>query len=148
MTNQYYDTDCLSSFLWVHEEKLLAQTDALISSKNMQIISIGIDSRAFELYQEMTVNPDQGIMPIGRGEAAALALAIVNGGMVASNNLRDVVYYASKYSVQVITTGQILTEALNQGLINESKGNQIWQEMLKKRRMLPTSTFSEYLQIK
>ena len=35
-------------------------------------------SRALELYQEMTICPNPGIVPIGRGEAAALALAIVN----------------------------------------------------------------------
>ncbi len=175
MTNQYYDTDCLSSFLWVHEECLLVQlysgrmllpkqvyseltrpniphlkrrTDALVQSKHIQIVSMGVDSRAFQLYREMTVDPDEGVLPIGRGEAAALAFAIENGGVVASNNLRDVLYYAKKYSIRVLTTGEILREALNQGLIDETKGNQIWQKMLSKRRRLPTNTFSEYLRTK
>ena len=50
-----------------------------------------------------------------------------------------------KYSLDHITTGDILIEALNAGYITESEGNAIWAGMIRKRRMLPAATFSDYL---
>lgn len=44
-----------------------------------------------------------------------------------------------------ITTGGILVGALNEGYIDEQAGNQIWPNMIGKKRMLPTDTFTEYL---
>lgn len=34
---------------------------------------------------------------------------------------------------------------LNKGYIDDAIGNQIWSNMIRKKRMLPTATFSEYL---
>lgn len=42
-------------------------------------------------------------------------------------------------------TGNILVAALNKGYIDEQTGNLIWKNMIAKRRMLPTTTFTEYL---
>ena len=50
-----------------------------------------------------------------------------------------------KYSIDHVTTGDILIEALDAGFINEAEGNTIWAGMIRKRRMLPTATFSDYL---
>ncbi len=66
-------------------------------------------------------------------------------GTLASNNLRDVRPYVEKYEISHITTGDILIEALDAGMVTEVEGNTIWAEMIRKRRMLPTTTFSEYL---
>ncbi len=125
---------------------LKKRVDAMVQSGNMKSMSFQTGSREAKLFDEMTKNLDRGIKVIGKGEASALALAIVNGGIVASNNYCDIHYYVKKYSVQTITTGEILEEALNQRLITEGEGNQIWLEMLKKRRKLPANTFSGYLQ--
>ena len=57
---------------------------------------------------------------IGKGEASAIALAKVRGGAVASNNLRDVKAYVEEYGLELITTGDILKEALTRGLITEA----------------------------
>lgn len=38
-----------------------------------------------------------------------------------------------------------MIEAMNAGIITEEEGNTIWSDMISKRCMLPTSTFSEYL---
>lgn len=45
-----------------------------------------------------------------------------------------------------MATGDILVAALNRGYINETIGNRIWTNMIIKRRILPTRTFTEYLQ--
>lgn len=66
-------------------------------------------------------------------------------GVLASNNLRDVLRYVKKYELKHITTGDILIEALDKGFLTEQEGNNLWADMLKKRRMLPTATFTEYL---
>jgi len=44
-----------------------------------------------------------------------------------------------------ITTGNILQRALDEKMITEDEGNVLWAEMIQKRRMLPTKTFSEFL---
>ena len=39
----------------------------------------------------------------------------------------------------------ILIEAMDAGIITEAEGNTIWAGMIRKRRTLPTATFSDYL---
>lgn len=90
MTEKYFfDTDCLSAFLWVREESILAK-----------------------LYAGKIILPAQ-----------------------VYNELKKV----------PLTTGDILVEALDAGFITETEGNTIWAEMIRKKRRLPTATFSEYL---
>ena len=78
-------------------------------------------------------------------EAAGIAMARQRKGTLASNNLRDILPYVEKYEISHITTGDILIEAMNAEIITEVDGNTIWSDMIRKRRMLPTTTFSEYL---
>ena len=65
--------------------------------------------------------------------------------MLASNNYADIAPYIEKYGLKHIDTGQILIEAMEKGLITESDGNNIWSQMLARKRMLPANTFTEYL---
>ena len=58
---------------------------------------------------------------------------------------RDIRPYVEKYAISHITTGDILIEAMDAGIITETEGNSIWADMIRKRRMLPTTTFSDYL---
>ena len=168
----FFDTDCLSAFLWVNNQSLLSQlypgrivipsavyselsnprithlkarVDVLISNKSARVETIETDTTEYTLYRKMTSKPDPGHAIIGNGEAAAIALAKERGGILASNNLRDVAVYVKEYSLRHMTTGAILREALEKGLITEATGNQLWQEMLNKRRRLGYSTFSAYL---
>ena len=168
----FFDTDCLSAFLWVNNQSLLAQLypgrvaipdavyselsnphiphlkariDGMISSGNAQIRDIQAGTAEHALYRKLTSNPSAGHMIIGRGEAAGIVLAKSQGGILASNNLRDISPYIREFSLQHVTTGDILKEALGQGLITEATGNQLWQGMLKKRRQLGYQTFSDFL---
>ena len=43
------------------------------------------------------------------------------------------------------TTGDILVEAYNQGLIDENQGNAIWSSMISKKRKIGANSFTEYL---
>lgn len=171
LTEKYFfDTDCLSAFLWVREESILARlyagriilptqvynelqrvphlqarVDALKNQGNLSIESMEAGSEEYRDYLQMTTSPESGMRIIGRGEAAGIAMAKHRDGTLASNNLRDVRLYVEKYQIAHITTGDILIEAMNAGIITEADGNTFWAEMIRKRRMLPTTTFSEYL---
>ena len=171
LTEKYFfDTDCLSAFLWVREESilatlyagkiilpaqvyhelqkvpyLLARVDTLKNNGDLSVESMEAGSEEYNDYLQMTTSPEAGMRIIGRGEAAGIAMAKQRGGTLASNNLRDIRPYVEKYEISHITTGDILIEAMNAGIITEAEGSTLWSDMLRKRRMLPTATFSEYL---
>lgn len=168
----FFDTDCLSAFLWVNRESLLtklypgrvmipgqvygelsspgvsqlkARVDTLLSQRQVEIVNIEIGTEASNLYYTLTVFPSRGHAVIGKGEAASIALAKATGGIVASNNLRDISSYIEEFGLKHVTTGDILVEAYNKQYITENRGNAIWATMLSKRRMLGAKTFSDYL---
>lgn len=161
----FFDTDCLSAFLWVDDLNLLTalypqriiipaevytelsnptishlkkRLDRLIENNDVFVESIDVCSEAFDLYQKL-------ISKIGKGEASALVLAKERNGIVASNNLKDIAFYVSKFHLSHKTTGDILKDALIKGLITEAQGNQLWDQMLKKKRKLGADTFTKYL---
>lgn len=173
MTEKYFfDTDCLSAFLWVREESilarlyagriilptqvynelrrvphLLARVDTLKNNGDLSVESMEAGSEEYNDYLQMTTSPETGMRIIGSGEAAGIAMTKQRDGTLASNNLRDIRPYVEKYGISHITTGDILIEAMDAGIITEAEGNTIWSDMIRRRRMLPTTTFSEYLVI-
>ncbi len=168
----FFDTDCLSAFLWVNNQSLLAQlypgriiipaevyselsiptiphlkarVDAMVLNGDAQVKSIQTETEEYSLYKKLTTAPDPGHVIIGPGEAAAIVMAKEQSGVLASNNLKDISVYVSEFGLQHKTTGDILKDAMEKGLITEAGGNQLWQEMLRKRRRLGYSSFSDYL---
>lgn len=168
----FFDTDCLSAFLWVNNQSLLAQlypgrivipaevytelstpvtphlkarVDAMLNSNDARVESIQIGTEEYSLYRKLVSKPDAGHAIIGNGEAASIALAKEKGGILASNNYKDIATYVTEFGLRHVTTGDILKEALEKGLITETVGNQLWQNMINKRRRLGYATFSDYL---
>ena len=125
--------------------------EAIYSEERLLIIFFSIninlffDTEEYKLYESL-VRGEKGEKSIGRGEAGGIALAKTYNGILASNNYKDIAPYIEKYNLKHIDTGQIPVEALEKGLITEDEGNSIWTQMLAKRRKLPASTFSEYLE--
>jgi predicted nucleic acid-binding protein len=171
----FFDTDCISAFLWVRNESLLPQLypgriviprpvyeelsnpriahlkvriDALISADQAEIVEITVGTEEYNVFYKLTVEPDKGQKLIGKGEASSIALAKENDGIVASNNLRDIGNYVEEYQLKHITTGEILIDAYNKGLITEVVGNTIWASMLAKQRKLGAASFSDFLKSK
>ena len=167
----FFDTDCICPFLWINEESLLekmysgkivipkevyneidrptiphlkARIDQLIANGSAIVMSMDINSEEYSLYRELTTF--SGNKLIGSGEAASISLAKKHNGVLGSNNLRDVGYYVNKYSLKHVTTGDILVEAFQKGLITEQEGNTIWANMLKKKRKIGANSFTEFLQ--
>ena len=168
----FFDNDCLSAFLWVNYESILvklypgrivipsqvytelsnpsvkglkAQVDTLVKGGQAAVKSINVPSAEYSLFSKLTQNPDPGYCVIGHGEAAAIVMAKEQGGILASNNRRDISDYVREFSLKHITTGAIMKEAMAASLIDEAQGNVIWQKMIIKRRWLVYPTFSEYL---
>jgi len=171
----FFDTDCISAFLWVRNESLLTQLypgriviprpvydelsnprishlkvrlDALVSAGHAEIVEIIVGTEEYNMYYKLTVEPDKGQKLIGKGEAASIALAKENEGIIASNNLRDIGNYVEEFQLKHITTGEILVDAYNKGLITEVDGNIIWASMLARRRKLGAASFSDFLKNK
>lgn len=167
----FFDTDCLSAFLWINNTNILEElyggkvvlpepvyqelsnpciphikqrADALINDNIASVQEIKADTEEYKLYSAL-IRGEKGQKSIGRGEASGIALAKTYNGILASNNHRDIDCYIKKYNLKYIDTGQILKEALEKGLITEADGNKIWKQMLDKRRILPASSFSDYL---
>ena len=171
MTDQiFFDTDCLSAFLWVGNENILFQlyknrivlpqqvyieiskvhslkkkTDELISRKEIEVYKIILGTPEADLYLKLTTNPDAGHKIIGKGEASAISLAKHHDGILGSNNMRDIRPYIEYYKLKHISTGDIMVEAFRKRLISEGQGNVIWANMIARQRMLPTASFSDFL---
>lgn len=172
MTNDYFfDTDCLSAFLWINDINILKElyggriiitapvydelsnpcvpqlkrrTDLMLNESIAMLKQLETNTEEYELYYNL-IHGNIGGKQIGKGEAAGIALAKVHNGILASNNYRDIAPYIEKFGLKHIDTGGILVEAMEKGLITEDDGNKIWASMKAKNRLLPTSTFSEYL---
>ena len=171
----YFDTDCISAFLWVSAENILtslysgriiipqqvynelsnpvvphlqARVDALVSNGDATIQPILTEAAEYSLYTKLANNPDKGRSILGKGEAAVIALSNSSRGIVASNNLRDVASYVSELGLRHVTTGDIMVKALEESIITEADGNTIWSAMLAKKRKLGAASFSEYLRSK
>ncbi|MDU7496509.1 hypothetical protein [Sneathia sanguinegens] len=124
---------------------LKTRIDQLIANGSAIVMSMDISSEEYALYRELTTDSGRNKV-IGRGEAASISLAKKHNGVLGSNNLRDVSYYIKKYSLKNVTTGDILVEAFQKGLITEQEGNTIWTNMLNKKRKIGANSFTEFLQ--
>ncbi|MEA3423983.1 MAG: hypothetical protein U9Q80_09345, partial [Bacillota bacterium] len=58
------------------------------------------NTEEYNLYYELAISPPKGERIIGKGEAAAIALAKTYNGVLASNNLKDISKYVEKYELE------------------------------------------------
>jgi len=82
---------------------------------------------------------------IGKGEAAAIVIASTLDGTVASNNLRDILPYVGKKNLPYICTEHILYLSYEKSYFSLEEGNQIWNDMKRKKRILPNYDFKEII---
>ena len=164
----FYDTDCLSCFISINDVSILKnlfdkviipnevyeefkkvnvlkkRVDKLIGEDFIEVIDFDVNSEVYKLYAKL----HRGYLfdrEIGKGEAAALTLAIENNGIIASNNTKDIIKVVKEYGIMRIKTGDILVKALNCGMITESEGNKLWMKMLNQKRYLTENSFTDYL---
>lgn len=167
----FFDTDCISSFLWSQTQNLLIhcfgndmiiprqvyneisrvphlrqRIEVMVNDGNLAIEDIQINTDENDLYLDLTDHTRSSNLPlIGRGEAAAIVLTKKNNGILASNNFRDVSHYVSLYGLNHIATHDIIHKVVNDGVLTIAQADAIWIQMIAKKRKLPFSTFSDYL---
>lgn len=166
----FFDTDCLSSFLWVDSMNLLIKcypqgfilprpvyeelkkvphfqmkVDAYIQKGFLEIMDIVSGTPDYRNYVDLVSGRDVRVPRIGKGEAAAIVLAYRYKGLLASNNLADIRYYIEFYNLEYLTSASILKNMYQKSIIDLQSGESIWKGMLQKRRKLPCPSFQEYL---
>ncbi|MCR4903421.1 MAG: hypothetical protein K6A23_11235 [Butyrivibrio sp.] len=173
----FFDTDCISAFLWIDDTSIITKLykgriafpmqvykeisdcrglaavlkeriDILIKNNDAILIDMDIDSEEYALFSEMAIFPPKGQKVIGKGEASCIALAKKYNGILASNNFRDTKKYIEKYKLKYTTTADILLEAYRKEMITFEKAEEMWKEMLSKRRRLGANSFEAYLKMK
>lgn len=150
----FFDTDCLSAFLWIGDTNIITElyggrivlpdavyqelsnpciphikkrVDILISNSTLMIKDIKVGTKEYDVYKTLIMG-ENGQKMIGRSEVAAIALAKTYGGILASNNYKDIAHYINKYHLKHIDTATILMEAYKRKIITEIEGNQIWEK--------------------
>lgn len=73
---------------------------------------IDVDDEVMEYYITFITEDDDG----GKGELSSIAFAIVNNGILASNNFRDICKYVKKYNLHHITTATILLDCFKKNM--------------------------------
>ena len=77
-------------------------------------------------------------------ESAAITIAHLNKGLVASNNLSDVEEYIESLDIELITSSMILSKAVERDIISKENANDLWKGMINKGIKLPKKSFSDY----
>lgn len=111
-----------------------------------QIQIYDLSSNDWKLKESMT-SAKSGNLIIGDGEAEAIILTIKNNGILASNNLKDVIYYVDKYKLNHITTSDIICELYVRKFIDVNTASQIWKELYFYNNncfRMPENSFLEY----
>jgi len=167
----FFDTDCISSFLWTKTEKLLvhcfgnhmiiprqvydeiskvshlkSQIDNMVNDGILLVEDITVGSEENKIYIDLTDVTKSSVLPlIGKGEAAAIVLSKKYKGVLASNNLKDVKYYVDLYNIDHITTADIIHQVVSDGVLTITEADTIWGQMIIKKRKLPFNSYSSYL---
>ena len=167
----FYDTDCLECFLFVDAgyilEKLFTKIfipeqvyNELMDNNTPPIVKTNFNKLKegfvetkqiqFASQEYTTYNLikkgfwSQTGKCCGDGESAAMALAHLNNGIVASNNLSDVEEYIESLDIELITSSMILSKAVEKGIVSENDANGLWKGMIKEGIDLPKNSFKEY----
>lgn len=167
----FYDIDVLASFLYVNREDLLKTNfskiiisniaykkiaspscpklikeslNRLIDESFVKVEEIHIPSKTFDSYCFIMDHFNDKI--ISKSEAAALALAIKNKGMLACNDLNVFKKCIDKYDLEHINSADIILLSYQKKLISKDEALEIWKKMHTYRVPLPNKTFKEYLE--
>ena len=150
-----YDIDCLLYFLKIERTDLLeeefnkiiisnkvfnslnnpsipdfikSQLNILVENDFVKAEEISYNTEAFDIYYELTSGHKNQVL--GNGEAASIALAIKNNGVIAYNNPDAIKDYLKKYDLKCITLEDILKNMFKKGIISQEE----FEELLSKSK--------------
>ena len=81
---------------------------------------------------------------LGKGESSALAFAIEEEGVIASNNFDDIKDYVDKYELPLLTTSYFLALVFDEGIIDYDEASDLYERMIEEGRKMPCNNFEEY----
>ena len=167
----FYDADCLECFLFVDATYILEELFSKIIIPE-QVYNEIMDENTPSLVKRNFKKLKEGFVEIqempfgssqylayksiekgfwsktgqicGSGESAAMALAHLNNGIIASNNLSDVEEYIESLDIELITSSMILTKALEKEIISEDTASSLYLAMIERGIKLPQDSFWEY----
>ena len=118
----------------------------LISEGFIEIIQIEFTTPEYIKYNCISKGYwSKNLKSIGKGESAAIALAIENNGIVASNNLKDIKDICEEFNVPIITASIILSFLYELQLYSKEEINLVWSKIINKTyQIMPYRTFNEY----
>ena len=128
--------------------------DELCRSKSIEtIVNNFISMTSLPLMpfpKELNIVREYAILKrsFGDGESACMAVAKYQKQYVASSNLKDIKVYCEANSIVYLTTMDILCEALNKGILNETDCNKFITDVKSKGSKLPVNTIAEYKKMK
>ena len=168
----FYDSDVLICFLEINEEKILKKLfskviipdkvyeeltrkkshpnvknnlRALIDEGFVQIETIEFGTHEYFDYSCMVEGFWSDDVPLGQGEAAAIALALKSFGIVASNNLSDVENLTKLDEIPILTFSMIMSFCFELNLLSELEIESIWRKILNTtNQKLPKGSFNDY----
>lgn len=172
LSNVFYDTDCFSCFVWVKREDIIFNIwnvvhisemvyEELMSplvpqiGKRIQYLKktgkiivdkLKLSGEEIDIYRHLTDKENTKV--IGKGEASTIALVHCRGGIMASNNLKDISTHIKRYNIKNITTMDILYESYKRGYITKETGDSLYTSMINKKRKIGNLNLSEYIKSK
>lgn len=125
--------------------KLIKESlNGFIEESFIKVEEIHIPSTTFDSYCFIMDHFSDKI--ISKSEAAALALAIKNNGMIGCNDLNVFKNCIEKYDLDYISSAEILLNSYQKKIISKDEVSKIWKKMNTYSVPLPTKTFLEYLE--
>ena len=168
----FYDSDVLICFLEINRQDILKKLfskiivpDVVFDELNRKKSHNNVKNNLSNLIQEGFVAIEQILFgtheyfdyncmikgfwtedePIGRGEAAAMALALKHFGIVASNNLTDVDDLSKLDKIPILTFSMIMSFCFELNLMSKEEIELVWQQILNTtNQTLPKKTFTQY----
>ena len=117
----------------------------LLNDGFVEICQIEFGSPEYFSYSCMIEGYWTNNVPLGFGEAAAMALALKHCGIVSSNNLSDVKDLGELDEIPILTFSMIMSFCFELNLMSEGEIEVVWRKILNTtNQKLPTQTFKEY----
>lgn len=127
------------------KKKLIRSYDFALDHNYFQVMDdFDSESDEFYLVMQLTGKGYDGGPSIGIGESQVIAAAFFQGGVIASNNLRDINYYTNKLRIKNWTASDLLYKAYNEKIEDEETISTIWNNLIDAGYKMPTSTFQEF----
>lgn len=119
---------------------------SLIDEKKVEVKELEFNTQEYIKYLCIKKGYWTNNKPIGMGESSAMALAIVNNGIIASNNLKDIFEICKEFDVPILTSAIFLAKLYELNFISMNHAERIWKKILDINQILPKGTFGEYFE--